>query len=52
MTIFLTDIGDYAAVNEVYGGYFSDAPPARSAVQVGALPGGAAVEIEAIAAPG
>jgi 2-iminobutanoate/2-iminopropanoate deaminase len=50
VTIFLTDIADYAAVNEVYGKYFSDSPPARSAVQVVALPGGAAVEIEAIAA--
>lgn len=50
VTIFLVDIADYAAVNEVYGKYFSDAPPARSAVQVAALPAGAAVEIEAIAA--
>ena len=50
VTIFLVDIADYAAVNEVYGKYFSDAPPARSAVQVAALPAGAAVEIEAVAA--
>lgn len=50
VTIFLADIADYAAVNEVYGKYFTDAPPARSAVQVVALPAGAAVEIEAIAA--
>ena len=50
VTIFLVDIADYAAVNEVYGKYFVDAPPARSAVQVAALPAGATVEIEAIAA--
>ena len=50
VTIFLTDIDDYAAVNEVYGSYFTDAPPARSAVQVVALPAAASVEIEAIAA--
>jgi len=48
-TIFLTDMGDFAAVNEVYGRYFPGKPPARSAVQVGALPGGFRVEIEAIA---
>ena len=50
VTIFLVNIADYAEVNEVYGKYFADAPPARSAVQVVALPAGAAVEIEAIAA--
>jgi 2-iminobutanoate/2-iminopropanoate deaminase len=50
ITIFLTDIADYAAVNEVYGKFFDDAPPARSAVQVVALPGGALVEIEGVAA--
>ena len=50
VTVFLADIQDYAAVNEVYGGYFSDQPPARSAIQVAALPAGALVEIEAIAA--
>jgi len=50
VTIFLTDINDYAAVNEVYGKFFSESPPARSALQVVALPGAAAVEIEAIAA--
>lgn len=49
-TIFLTDMGDFAAVNEVYGRYFPGKPPARSTVQVGALPGGFRVEIEAIAA--
>lgn len=49
-TIFLADMGDFGAVNEVYGGFFDTAPPARSTVEVGALPGGFRVEIEAIAA--
>lgn len=48
-TVFLIDIADYASVNEVYGEFFKKDPPARSAVQVVALPAGAAVEIEAIA---
>jgi 2-iminobutanoate/2-iminopropanoate deaminase len=48
-TVFLADINDYAAVNAVYAEFFTDAPPARSAVQVAALPKGAAVEIEVIA---
>jgi len=48
-TIFLVDLGDFAAVNEVYGSCFASAPPARSTIQVGALPKGARVEIEAIA---
>ncbi|HEY8326015.1 MAG TPA: RidA family protein [Ktedonobacterales bacterium] len=49
-TVFLVDMGDYAAVNEVYGEFFSSEPPARSAVAVAALPRGARVEVEAIAA--
>ncbi len=44
-TVFLADLGEFAAMNEVYGSYLTDSPPARSAVQVAALPGGAAVEI-------
>jgi 2-iminobutanoate/2-iminopropanoate deaminase len=48
-TIFLTDLGDFAAVNGVYGAHFSGSPPARSTVQVAALPRGARVEIEAVA---
>jgi 2-iminobutanoate/2-iminopropanoate deaminase len=48
-TIFLTDMNDFAAVNEVYAGYFSSQPPARSTVAVSALPKGARVEIECIA---
>ena len=49
-TILLADIGDFGAVNEVYGEFFDDAPPARSTFQVGALPVGFRVEIEIIAA--
>ncbi|MFX1474884.1 MAG: RidA family protein [Promethearchaeota archaeon] len=48
-TIFLTNIADFTVVNEVYGNYFDLAPPARSTVQVAALPKGVAIEIEAIA---
>ena len=49
-TIFLADMADYPAVNEVYGSYFDSEPPARSAIQAGALPGGFLVEIEVVAA--
>jgi 2-iminobutanoate/2-iminopropanoate deaminase len=49
-TIFLDDMADFPVVNEVYGGYFTDEPPARSTVEAGALPGGFLVEIELIAA--
>jgi 2-iminobutanoate/2-iminopropanoate deaminase len=48
-TIFLTDLGDFQTVNETYGSYFKRQPPARSTVQVSALPKGAKVEIEVIA---
>lgn len=48
-TIFLADMGDFAAVNAVYGRHVPDPPPARSTVQVAALPKGARVEIEATA---
>jgi 2-iminobutanoate/2-iminopropanoate deaminase len=48
-TIFLVDLGDFAVVNEIYGTYFATNPPARSTVQVSALPRGARIEIEAIA---
>ena len=47
-TVFLTDMGNFAAMNEVYAQYFDEPYPARSAVQVGALPKGAQVEIECI----
>jgi 2-iminobutanoate/2-iminopropanoate deaminase len=49
-TIFLTDLSDFQTVNEAYGSYFKEDPPARSTVQVSALPRGANVEIEVIAA--
>lgn len=48
-TIFLQDMADFATVNRIYGSSFTTAPPARSTVQVAALPLGALVEIEAIA---
>ena len=48
-TVFLADMNDFNAVNAVYGAYFVEPYPARSAVQVGALPKGALVEIEAYA---
>ncbi len=48
-TIFLADIGDFAAVNAVYASHMPDPPPARSTFAVGALPKGALVEIEVIA---
>ena len=48
-TVFLQDMGEFAAMNAVYGQYFTENPPARSAVEVAALPLGARVEIEAIA---
>lgn len=48
-TIFLVDLGQFATVNAIYGAVFTDAPPARSTVQVAALPLGGLVEIEAIA---
>ncbi len=49
VTVFLADMGDYAAVNEIYAEHFGDHRPARSAVAVAGLPLGALVEIEAIA---
>ena len=51
-TIYLTDLADFAAVNAVYGSYFSGDPPARATLQVTALPKGARVEIDAIARAG
>ena len=51
-TIFLTNLGDFQTVNEVYGSYFKSQPPARSTVQVSALPKGANIEIEVIADAG
>jgi reactive intermediate/imine deaminase len=48
-TVFLADIDDFDAMNGAYADYFEAAPPARSAVQAGALPKGVGVEIEAVA---
>ncbi len=48
-TVFLADMGDFAAMNEVYGRFFADEPPARSTVQAARLPRDARVEIDAIA---
>ena len=48
-TIYLSDFGDFAGVNEVYGRYVGDRPPARATVQVAALPMGAKVEIAVVA---
>jgi len=47
-TVFLTDLNDFNALNEIYATYFSDPYPARSTIQVAALPKGAKIEIEAI----
>ena len=49
-TVFLADMGDFAAMNEVYAGFFSEPFPARSAVAVKTLPKAALVEVECIAA--
>lgn len=49
-TIFLADIDDFDEMNGTYGAYFEEDPPARSAVEVGNVPKGAALEIEAVAA--
>ena len=49
-TIYLTDIGGFAKVNEIYGKRFKELPPARSTVEVKGLPRGAGVEIEVVAA--
>ena len=51
-TIFLKNLADFAIVNEVYGGYFKEEPPARATVEVSNLPKGVLVEIEAIALAG
>ncbi len=49
-TVFLRDMADFARMNAIYAEFFHDEPPARSTVQVAALPKGGAVEIEAVAA--
>ena len=50
VTVFLDDIEDFDEMNDTYSDFFDEEPPARSAVEVGKVPKGAAVEIEAIAA--
>jgi 2-iminobutanoate/2-iminopropanoate deaminase len=50
MTIYVTDMGEFASVNEVYGSFFESDPPARVTVGVAALPRGAQVEIDAVVA--
>ena len=51
-TVFLADMNEFTAMNEVYGKFFGDAPPARATVQAARLPRDAKVEIEAIAVVG
>jgi 2-iminobutanoate/2-iminopropanoate deaminase len=51
-TVFLTDLGDFAAMNDIYAIFFPSSQPARSTIQVAALPKGARIEIEAIAVAG
>ncbi|MBE3592794.1 MAG: RidA family protein [Thermoanaerobacter sp.] len=48
-TVFVTNMGDFAKINEIYGKYFKDNPPARSLVEVKSLPKGALIEIEVVA---
>jgi 2-iminobutanoate/2-iminopropanoate deaminase len=48
-TVFLVDLGEFAEMNEVYARHVGDRPPARSTVEISALPSGARVEIEAVA---
>jgi 2-iminobutanoate/2-iminopropanoate deaminase len=48
-TVYLTDLGDFAGMNEVYAAHVGERPPARATIEVSALPSGAKVEIEAIA---
>lgn len=49
-TVFMADLGQFAAMNEVYGKFFNSNPPARATIEVKALPKAALVEIEAVAA--
>jgi 2-iminobutanoate/2-iminopropanoate deaminase len=50
VTVYMTDLGEFGEVNEVYGSFFGEEPPARVTVGVGELPKGALVEIEAVVA--
>jgi len=51
-TVYLVDLGEFPAMNAVYGRFFPEDPPARATVEVSKLPAGARVEIEAVAAAG
>jgi 2-iminobutanoate/2-iminopropanoate deaminase len=48
-TVYLTDLGEFAGMNEVYARHVGERPPARATIEISALPSGAKVEIEAIA---
>lgn len=48
-TVFITDMGNFGKVNEIYGKYFENEPPARSCIEIGRLPKDAEIEIEIIA---
>ncbi|MDA0687248.1 MAG: RidA family protein [Proteobacteria bacterium] len=48
LTIFLTDLGEFAKVNEIMAGYFNEPYPARATIEVSALPKGSLVEVEAV----
>ena len=50
MTVYVTDMGSFGEVNEAYGSFFADEPPARVTIGVAALPGGADVEVDAVVA--
>jgi len=52
VTVYLDDMGNFAAMNEVYATYFVASPPARACIQAAALPKGVAVEMDAVAFPG
>jgi 2-iminobutanoate/2-iminopropanoate deaminase len=51
-TVFLTDLADFAGMNEVYARHVGEAPPARATIEVSGLPSGAKIELEAIALSG
>jgi 2-iminobutanoate/2-iminopropanoate deaminase len=51
-TVYLVDLGDFPAMNRIYGKFFPEDPPARATVQIGKLPAGALVEIDAVATAG
>jgi 2-iminobutanoate/2-iminopropanoate deaminase len=52
LTVYTTELGEFASINEAYAAFFGEAPPARAAVGVSALPKGALVEVDALVAAG